>query len=267
MKKIEILISVFLIFMVTGCTTITSEIVFFKIGQADSALLSINDKIVLIDAGETDDSTEIINYLKKQGIAKIDYLLISHYDKDHIGGALSIIDEFTVGIVYGPNYNEDSDLYNEFNNTIISRKVEFIRLTENITLDEINTEVFVSEESIYETDFENNMSLLFKLTDNEVTYLFLGDIEEERITKILTKDWTSTLVKLPHHGKIENNSDLLIDNINPRIAIITSSDKNKEDQELIKLLENANATTYITRNGNIYCRSNGVELTCKQEDV
>ena len=106
-RKNNIFISVILSFtiLVGGCTSSSSDsanengatdeldIVIFKIGKADSILLRVGDQTALIDAGEEDDGEEIIAYMQENDIDTIDYMILTHFDKNHIGGADKILNE------------------------------------------------------------------------------------------------------------------------------------------------------------------------------
>mgnify|MGYP003542004662 FL=1 len=76
---------------------------FLDVGQADCALFTLPDgKILLIDAGDRGDGDQLVDYLKKRGIIKIDYLLATHPHSDHIGGMSDVIDSFEIGKIFAP---------------------------------------------------------------------------------------------------------------------------------------------------------------------
>ena len=88
------------------------EIYFFNAGKADAILLSKDNKYIMIDTGEEDLSNTILNYFKNNNITKLDYLIITHFDKDHVGSASKIIDNIEIGEVLESNYPKDSIYYN-----------------------------------------------------------------------------------------------------------------------------------------------------------
>ena len=72
------------------------KIYFFNAGKADCILISHNDKYIMIDTGEESLATEILTYFNNNKITKLDYLIITHFDKDHVGSASKIIDNIEV---------------------------------------------------------------------------------------------------------------------------------------------------------------------------
>lgn len=74
----------------------TLEVHFIDVGQGDCTLLLSDDKVMLIDCAEEIYGTAIQNYLQKRDIKKIDYLILTHPDADHIGGAATVITKFDV---------------------------------------------------------------------------------------------------------------------------------------------------------------------------
>ena len=84
---------------------------FIDVGQGDSTLIICEGKTMLIDAGDDSQGTAIQNYLQKQGIKKLDYLVLTHPDSDHIGGAPVIITKFDIGQVFMSDYKKDNKTY------------------------------------------------------------------------------------------------------------------------------------------------------------
>lgn len=88
------------------------NIIYFNVGQADSTFITINGYNMLIDAGNDSDGYYIVDFLKAQNINKIDYLVLTHYDEEHIGGAYKIIDELNVNVIYAPTGASTTEAYN-----------------------------------------------------------------------------------------------------------------------------------------------------------
>ncbi len=88
------------------------NVIYFNVGQADSTFITINGYNMLIDTGNDSDGYYIVDFLKAQNINKIDYLMLTHYDEDHIGGAYKIIDELNVNVIYAPTGSSSTEAYN-----------------------------------------------------------------------------------------------------------------------------------------------------------
>ena len=87
------------------------EVHFIDVGQGDSTLITCEGHSMLIDTGEATKGTAIQNYLQKQKINKLDYLILTHPDSDHIGGAPVIITKFNIDKVFVSNYEKDNKTY------------------------------------------------------------------------------------------------------------------------------------------------------------
>ena len=87
------------------------EVHFLDVGQGDSTLIVCGGHAMLIDAGDDSKGTQIQNYLKKQKVEKLDYLVLTHPDADHIGGAPVVITKFNIGSVFVSNFEKDNKTY------------------------------------------------------------------------------------------------------------------------------------------------------------
>jgi len=244
------------------------KIYFFNAGAADACLISINDKYMMIDTGEESMGEEIINYFKKNNITKLDYLIITHFDKDHVGSASRIIDSITVDNVLHNNVPKDSDEYNNYMNSLIARGVDskIVESKESYYLEGLSFKV-IGTSTKFSEDESNNASLIVEMSYKNNKFLFTGDIENDRIKEYMKSDLKHfDLVKMPHHGRIEKKLDNLLEKVKPRYAIITSSNEDKEDNETINLLKNLNIDYYLTREGAITVRSNGNYIKVEQGD-
>lgn len=104
------------------------NIFYFNVGQAESIFITNNNSNMLIDCGNGSDGKYISNFLKSQGISKLDYLIGTHIDEDHIGGMNTILQELEVGTLYMPNssykdkkFYVDLQKYIEYNDINIKR--------------------------------------------------------------------------------------------------------------------------------------------------
>lgn len=241
------------------------DITFFKIGSADSMVLSNGDQTIVIDTGEEEDGEEIVEYLEEEGIASIDYLIITHFDKDHVGGADTVLNEVDVQNVLVPDYESDSTDYLEFVTAMEEAGLTATVLTETL---EFSTEsasftVYPPETDAYES--ENDYSLVVSVEHGENRFLFAGDAEEARLEEVMNQtEGEYTLLKVPHHGRLAANSETFFETVNPEYAIITSSDKNTEEEEVVSALEELGTTIYLTREGNIQVSSNGNSIQVVQ---
>ena len=104
------------------------EVHYIDVGEADSALVICGDEAMLIDAGNPDQGSEIRLYLKQQGVEKLKYLLLTHSDRDHIGGAASIVSNMDIDNLFMCRYEKDNDVYLNLINEIDYKSMNGTRL-------------------------------------------------------------------------------------------------------------------------------------------
>ncbi|MGG3450244.1 ComEC/Rec2 family competence protein [Domibacillus aminovorans] len=269
-KSVMVNMILLLILSLSGCTLGNigqMEIIIFKIGKADSILLSTANKNVLIDTGKEENGKEIIKYLEEHKIDTLDYLIITHFDKDHVGGADTVLKNVEVLNVVTADYTRDSKQYKEYVAALKAKNQSATLLTENLTFKLGSAEflVYPPQRSHYSED--NDYSLVISVQHGENSFLFAGDAEETRLTELIEQgNLEHTFLKVPHHGLYTHKSADFFELVNPQYAVITCSDKNSEEK-VVAALEQLGTMVYLTKNGDIYIKSDGNEVTIKQEDI
>ena len=116
------------------------------------------------------------------------------------------------------------------------------------------------------TENDNDMSLLVTAEHGNDSYLFTGDIEEEGIRSLLNRSGrTYDLMKMPHHGRMEKNTNALLNSVKPQYVIITDDKENRADSKLCRLLESAGINYFCTsKNGTVTIigTGNGMQVNC-----
>ena len=233
---------------------------FFDAGKADAILLTTANGAALIDAGEKGFGKTILAYLEEQGIEKLDYLIVTHFDKDHVGGAAKVINNIAVGTVLQSNQPKDSEEYEKYVKALTSAGIEPVTVREsyNFVLDGVAYSIDPPRQAEYSDDSSNNSSLIVTVTNGENRFLFTGDAQTERLAEFLDgNDTTFDVLKIPHHGKDEPLMQALIESTQPSYAVITSSDDEPESDAVVAALEKADVTVLLTRQGAVTFRSDG----------
>ena len=216
---------------------------FIDVGQGDSTLITTQfNKKILIDGGgsefgSTFDVGEktLLPYLLKKKIHKLDYVIISHFDSDHVGGILTILEELNVKQVLIPKQVEYSENYNKFLDIIKKRniKVKIVGEGNIINLDK-NTylDILWPEEKQITDNVLNNNSMIVRLCYKNFKMLFTGDIEEIAEQKLLqkyenTEKLTADILKVAHHGSKSSSIAEFLEKVNPKIAVIGVGKNNK----------------------------------------
>ena len=242
------------------------KIHFFAAGKADAILINYNNKYIMIDTGEQSLSDEILKYFKNNNIDKLDYLIITHFDKDHVGSASKIIDELDIDNVFQSNYPKDSEYYTNYLNSLSKKNItpETIVNDKEFSVDELNIKIY-GPKKVYDKNESNNSSLITSIVYNNNSFLFMGDAQNARIKDFLEEDNNSyDFLKVPYHGRYLKRFDDLIEGRNIKYAVITSSDEEVEDSQTIKTLEDNNIHYYLTRKGQIDILSDGKNIKVNQ---
>lgn len=245
-KNIKKIMSILMILLVTftiikkQCNTL--NINFVDVGQGDSCfIITPKKKTILVDGGGSQSKefdvgkSTLLPYILNKGYTQLDYIVISHFDYDHVGGILYIMQEIKVkNIIIGKQF-EDSKNYEKFVNLVQQKDIkvriveagEDIKIEKNLSFNVIwpNSKSQISDNSI------NNNSLVFKMKYKKFSMLFTGDIEEIAEKKILqtcnVKNLESLVLKVPHHGSKTSSSQEFLDVVRPKIALIGVGKNNK----------------------------------------
>ena len=241
------------------------NIFYFYVGQADSTLIMNEGQVMLIDAGDKSDGELIVNYLKQLEIEKIDYLIGTHSDDDHIGGMDSIVRNFEIGKFYMPNRESTNQVYTELIDMTNSKNMSI----ENVELNDIlklgnNAEFIVKWVDNNGEYSDNNSSIVLQLNYKEKKYLFTGDIENKVEGKLLEVLNEIDILKVSHHGSNSSTSEEFLNKISPKTAIISSGSTYTQfpnEKCLKRILEKVKVENlYLTeRDGTIWVTSDGIE--------
>ena len=218
-------------------------ITMFEVGEADSHLINMpyNKTNILIDTGEKPQkiTNEIIPYLKSKGIKKIDYLIITHGDKDHIGGSITLINNFKVKRVIlncGTYNNNEEELIKELNkkNIKYSSCIKEIKLPNN-KINILNTKEYTEE---------NNNSIVLYMKYKNIKLLYMGDAEKEKEQDIIKKYNLKdiTILKVGHHGSNTSTTKEFISKIKPKYSLISVGKNNKYKHPKEEVLNNLKTT-------------------------
>lgn len=235
-------------------------------GQADAIVITTQNRCMVIDCGEKDDDDKILQYLKEKQIKNIDCLVITHFDKDHIGGAPKILSNVTAEKIFVPDYRGKSDEYDKFIKALDNNGLTQTVLTEDVTLvlDDVLFEIYPPQKSTYSTP-DNDFSLVVSARHGDLSFLFAGDAEAERISEITAQlEGPFDFLKIPHHGRYGTKTAELVEFARPSIAVITDSDKNPADERTLAALEDIGCKAYCTKDGTVTVKSDGANLTAVQ---
>ena len=273
-------LSLLLVFaaVLCGCQTQNTDTLtldFYKIGKADAVFIrGTGDDgapfSVLIDTGEADDAPEITEKLRAAGVDTLDYLILTHFDKDHIGGLPTLLSEIPAAHILMPDYVGSGEPYeamtalfsdNTYPTQVLTADTQF-------TCGNTHFSVSVPKQNVYAKKQDNNASLVITVTHGKQILYFAGDAEqlrqEELISELSAAGITKTaLLKVPHHGVYNDGIDAFLTACAPQNAIITCSDKNPPDPETLSCLNALDTKTFLTADGDIrvVCTEDSITVT------
>ena len=240
---------------------------FYNVGKADAMLITTpNGGHILIDAATDDGGDVLVNELRKAGVTRIDMMIITHFDKDHVGGADKVVENFTVSRVVMPRYEKDSNQYTEFTEALAaSTDTQVIYLEARqileIAFGDVQLRVSAANETDYGEDEENDFSLATRVTYGQTRFLFAGDAEDARQTELLAEgDLACDVLKVPYHGRLVNASSAFLTACSPKIAFITDSEEEPADTLLLEQLRALGTQVYCAKDGGIAVTSDGTNV-------
>ncbi len=210
------------------------SITFLDVGQGDSCLIiSPRQKTLMIDGGKRDKGYEvIIPAMQEHGIKKIDYALISHLDMDHCGGIIDLLEmnlikELIVPMkTFAPQKGE-YHLQKEILEQCLKYQIPILELQAGDRLElpllQLQTEIISPREAYYSARKMNQMSLCFRLTIEDLSLLFTGDMDLQIEKDLLAEQLflQSDILKIAHHGSRYSTSMAFLEQVNPQLAIIS----------------------------------------------
>ena len=244
------------------------EVYFFDAGKADAILLTTQSGAILLDCGRKGFGQTILDELSARGIKALDYLIITHFDKDHVGGAAKVINNFPVKAVLQSNSPKDSEEYAKYIKALNNANLEAVTVREEceFTLDGITFTVNPPRKSNYINDDSNNSSLIVTVVNGDDILLFLGDAQTERLEEYLEDGSVDCdFLKVAHHGGEEPLIDVLIASVRPEFAVITCSEDEPESDAILQSLEKAGTALWLTRVAPVSVTSNGECVTVAYE--
>ena len=246
---------------------------FIDVGQGEAILIALPEKTMLIDAGPTGSAPKIAQVLQELGRNKIDYLVATHPDEDHIGGMADVISNTQIGTIYAPNKTNNTATYRKFLTAIQNNNLQ-------ITLAEAGT--IIDQTDSYKLEIlwpkkdanfpeTNDYSIIIKLTVGNKTFLFTGDAPTNAILN--SNPGHIDVLKLSHHGSRTGTTEVLIHKLSPTYAVLSYAVDNSYGHPMQSVLNalhkhsvevwgtGANGTITITCDGttiDISCEKNGI---------
>ena len=196
-------------------------------------------------------------------------MIITHFDKDHVGGADKILESVSVARVILPQYEKESKQYAQFMEALEqSAQTEREILPAGGEWSEMfgqtRLRVTAAERTDYGADEENDFSLATYLTYGETKFLFPGDAEDARQTELLhAGDIDCDVLKVPYHGRLVDVSAAFLAACSPKIAFIPDSDEEAASPMVVAILKELGTDVHSGRDGDLVVVSDGKDVFVK----
>jgi competence protein ComEC len=252
-KKIVVIVILLFVVQIAYFISIDKDfhLYFIDVDQGDSILIRTPDlKYILIDGGEHELIIDRLSTILPFWCRKIDVVIGTHADSDHIGGLVHVMDNYDVSALFV------SDLYDE---SEILRKIIEISEKKNVYIDELLQDEHISIENFKlkvlwpERDFiaenKNQSSIVLKGIYKQFSFLLTGDIEDTQEHFLPYMEIGSQVLKISHHGSKTSTTSEFVKWVDPSIAVISCGVNNKFNhphEETIQVLENSDIHIFRT---------------------
>lgn len=244
----------------------TMEVHFLDVGQGNSTLITCDGHSMLIDAGEDSKGTLIQNYLNKQKVESLDYLVLTHPDSDHIGGAPVIISKFKINKVFVSNYEKDNKTYQKLIQSLDNKRLKSVTpdVGAQYTLGKA-TITFLAPNDEYDNPNDSSVALLVQNGENR--FLFTGDAQEAAEKDILATglDISADVYLAGHHGSRTSTCEDFFEAVNPSCAVISCDEGNSYGHphaQTLNTFRTNRVKVYRTdEDGTIIATSDGKNIT------
>lgn len=283
MKKLIWLVLA-LVLVLAGCTEMVETnaptvagkemtVHFIDVGQGDSIFIQApNGKTMLVDAGGKGAGKTVVGYLRAQGVQKLDYVVATHPDADHIGGLIAVLNSISIKEFIDSGKIHTSQTYEEMLQLIHDKNIRYTVPApgDKLSLDPtMKVEVLASDEN---ASNNNDASIVLRVAYHNISLLLMGDAEQGMEQQLLNSgvDVEATILKAGHHGSNTSSSASFIKAVSPQATILSYGQDNKYGHphaEVVNILKQADSDLYGTaESGTIVVTTDGVtyEVNTKQ---
>ena len=244
---------------------------FFDVGKADCILIKQGENALLLDTGYRETVDEVISKLSADfNVNKLDCLLLSHFDKDHVGGANKIVQKLSPSKIYEPVCIKQSKYVKSYRQALDACNIApvIVENTLKFSMGELNFTLYPPKP--YRGMVSNDSSVITLLEFRGQRFLFMGDALDRRMETFFAEQFsgeTIDFMKLPHHGFFLTKSEIFKDiyySAKPKIVVITDSKKYGIRKSLDFMFMLDGVQEYRLRNGAVTIFSKGCEIIVNQ---
>jgi competence protein ComEC len=203
---------------------------FLDVGQGDASVILFRDKVILIDAGESDQGEIVVRDLRRLGVTRIDLLVATHPHSDHIGGMQDVLAAFPVGRVLDSGLPSSSSLYERFLATIEREQIPYqvAEQGQTIELDPSLRILVLSPPNERIGDDLNTNSIVLRISYGTVNLLYTGDATTAAEEAMRKSGYAldAQVLKVGHHGSSGSSSAAFLSRVRPEVAVLSLAGDN-----------------------------------------
>lgn len=254
------------------------EITMLDVGQGDSIFFRTRKTTYLMDGGSSDikkvGTYRILPYLKARGVGTLDYMIISHTDKDHISGLIELLEEakenqYKIGHLLLPRLANPDEAYIKIESLAKESHIQIFYLERGNgwKKDNLSVTCLHPNKNFLEED-KNECSAVLSVKYGMLGFLLTGDVEklgEQEIVSLLDEH---QILKVAHHGSDSSSTEAFLDKVKPKIALISCGKNNRyghPHEKVLERLKGRKSRIYNTSmDGSVQIKSDGkkVEIQC-----
>nr|HML46856.1 MBL fold metallo-hydrolase [Clostridia bacterium] len=222
-------------------------VTFLDVGQADAIFIECDGQTMLVDAGSVATANSVVQFLKEQGVEKIQYLVGTHPHEGHIGGFIKVLEQFAVESVWTARVDFPSELQEATEEAVQNEGLESLPATLGRTFPLGDATVTVVGPVGNEYDVLQNYSVVLRIDHGENSFLLTGDMEAQSELELVdtASEIDVDVLKVGSHGGIAACTPEFLKAVSPSYAVI-SCGKDMADSQVIAALEQAGATVLRT---------------------
>ena len=220
------------------------------VGQGLCILVRSGEDYLVYDGGGRDRSSYVVSFFKRNQIKKINYMVASHYDEDHIAGLIGLLKNTSVSTVILPNYQANTKIYSSFRSALKNaNSIEYAKAGNRYKLGEAKFDILYATDNTEEK--ENNKSTVIRIEYKDFSCIITGDAATETETRLVNRGekLPCDLYVVGHHGSSSSSSPAFVAAMKPKLAFIGVGKDNKYNhptKRVLKILDKNNTTVYRT---------------------